>query len=284
MGSELVIRKIAFPTPARIHLFGVFLLVCLLFSSTTLSHALAGPIAQDYQTADSSITPGALVSLTSDHLVVPANTSKTALIGVATDQPSVSVSDNTSNNVHVAVSGSAAVLVSDVNGAIAAGDRITISPFDGIGMKATVSSVIVGIAQTSLQNTHVTAQKVTDKYGKTSTIHVGLLSVAIGVTYYTATSQSGLSAFVPTFLQNLANTVSGKQVSPLRVLAGTAAVLFGFLTIIIMLYTSTRGAMTALGRNPLAQSVIRKGLVDVAVTAVAVLIIANVVAYVLLAV
>jgi len=41
--------------------------------------------------------------------------------------------------------------------------------------------------------------------------------------------------------------------------------------------------MTALGRNPLAQSVIRKGLVDVGVTALAVLIVANVVAYILLA-
>jgi len=72
-------------------------------------------------------------------------------------------------------------------------------------------------------------------------------------------------------------------VSPLRVLAGTAAVVLGFLTIMMMLYTSVRGAMVALGRNPLAQSVIRKGLVDVAVTALAVLVVANVVAYVLLA-
>jgi len=276
-------RIITLHRPASIHFFGILLLVFLPLSAVAVTHAAAGPIAQDYHTTDSGVKTGALVSLSSGNLVVPASTSKTALVGVATDEPAVSVSDNTADNVHVAVSGSVLALVSDVNGVIKLGDRIAVSPFSGIGMKASASSVIVGIAQDDMQLSGTTTKKVTDKYGKTTTIHIGLLSVAVGVSYYTATSQSGLSAFVPTFLQNLANTISGKQVSPLRVLAGTAAVVFGFLTIIIMLYTSTRGAMTALGRNPLAQSVIRKGLVDVGVTALAVLIVANVVAYILLA-
>jgi len=275
--------KLNLPRSAKIHLFGIVLLVFLSLSPVVSVYAAAGPIAQDYQTSDSNVKTGTLVSLSLSNKVVPASTAKTALVGVVTAEPAVSVSDNSADNVHVAVSGSVPALVSDVNGIIKLGDRIAVSPFSGIGMKATASSVIVGIAQSDMQTAQMTTKKVTDKYGKTSTIHIGLLSVAVGVSFYTATSQSGLSAFVPTFLQNLANTISGRQVSPLRVLAGTAAVVLGFTTIIIMLYTSTRGAMTALGRNPLAQSVIRKGLVDVAVTAVAVLIVANVVAYILLA-
>ncbi len=277
------IRETILSGQTRIGLFGVFFVLPLIFSSSACIFAATGPIAQDYRTTDTGIAPGALVSLTADKLVVLASTSKATLIGVVTGQPAVALSDSAANNVHVAVGGSAQVLVSDINGALNAGDRITVSPFSGIGMKATDPSIIVGVAQTSLSGTHLTDQKVTDKYGKTSTLHVGLLPVTVGVTYYTAADQGGVSAFVPVFLQHLANTVSGKQVSPMRVLAGTAAVMLGFLTIIIMLYTSIRGAMVALGRNPLAQSVIRKGLVDVAFAALGVLVIANVVAYVLLA-
>ncbi|HSX06866.1 MAG TPA: hypothetical protein VLG92_04040 [Candidatus Saccharimonadia bacterium] len=276
-------REITVLRYVKNRLLGVLLLVIVLFGSCGLTFAAAGSIAQDYRTTDSGIAPGALVSLTSNKLVVLASTAKATLIGVATSQPALELSDSAANNVHVAVSGSAQVLVSDVNGTIKAGDRITVSPFNGVGMKATDPSIIVGIAQSGLQGTNLTNQKVTDKYGKASTIHIGLLPVTVGVTYYTAADQSGVSAFVPIFLQNLANTVSGKQVSPLRVLAGTASVMLGFLTIIIMLYTSIRGAMISLGRNPLAQSVIRKGLVDVGFTALGVLVIVSVVAYALLA-
>jgi len=276
-------REVILSMFAKIRLFGVFLMIFFPLFFATLSYAAAGSIAQDYRTTDTSIQPGTLISLLSGNLVVPASTAKTDLVGVATNQPAVTISDSTSNNIHVAVSGSALALVSDVNGTIKSGDPITVSPFSGIGMKATDPSIIVGISQANLQSTQLTTQKVTDKYGKTATIHVGALPLTVGVTYYTAANQGALSAFVPTFLQNLANNISGKQVSPLRVLAGTASVVFGFLTIVLMLYTSIRGAMTALGRNPLAQSVIRKGLVDVAFTALGVLVIASVVGYVLLA-
>ena len=278
-----VIRRTTSVILAKVCTLGIVLLLSLLAGSAVPSLAAAGPIAQDYKTTDNNIVPGALVSLTANGVAVAASSAQTTLVGVATSEPTVAVSDNTANNVHIAVSGSATVLVSDVNGSVKPGDRITVSPFSGIGMKATASSNVVGIAQADMRSTQLATRKVTDKYGKTSTIHVGSLPVTIGVGYYTVTSTSGLSAFVPTFLQNLANTISGKQVSPLRVLAGTAAVVLGFLTIMMMLYTSVRGAMVALGRNPLAQSVIRKGLVDVAVTALAVLVVANVVAYVLLA-
>jgi hypothetical protein len=111
---------------------------------------------------------------------------------------------------------------------------------------------------------------------------VGLLPLAVNTTYYTSSSPQGtVSAFIPPFLQDIANAITGRQVSPLRVLLGASALLLGFITAIIMLYVAIRNGMTSIGRNPLAEGALRKGLVDVIVAAIGVLVIAIVIVYII---
>ncbi len=73
--------------------------------------------------------------------------------------------DETDGGVQVATSGNAKALVSTVNGDIAVGDQIGVSPFNGVGMKAAPGSRVIGLAQTAFKTGAKGAsnQEVTDK-------------------------------------------------------------------------------------------------------------------------
>jgi hypothetical protein len=136
----------------------------------------------------------------------------------------------------------------------------------------------VGTAQKSLSSVKVATEQFKTTKGKRVTLHVGQLPVAINVAYYSAASSVGsFAGFVPPFVQNLANIVAGKAVSPLRVLIGTVALLLGFFTVALILYADVRNGVISLGRNPLAASVIRRGMVDILLAALGVLAVTGVV-------
>jgi hypothetical protein len=248
--------------------------------------AQSGAISQSYQTSSTSITQGTLLSLASkgSTVVVPAGTSNAAsLVGVAASKPLVELSTGTSSSskqssVQVAVGGITEALVSNLNGAVYVGDKITASPVNGIGMKATAASEIIGIAQTNLSSVTTVTKSFAGTNGKTVGAKVGLLPIAVNVAYYSAAPAGGsISAFVPPFLQSLANSIAGKEVSPLRVLIGAMTLILGFATIVIMLYTGIRNGVISLGRNPLAADALRKGMADILITAVGILMVTGVV-------
>lgn len=253
---------------------------CLVIISFVSSVVSAAPsaISQPYQTATSDITEGTLVSLTAakSGLVAPASASSAAtLVGIAADSPLVELSASSKHSaVQVAVSGTANAFVSDINGPVKSGDKITVSPISGIGMKATTASEIAGTAQADLRSIKTITKTFTTTDGKTASVHVGLLPITVNVGYYSAPiSQASIASILPPFLQSIANTLTGKQVSPLRVLLGTCALLLGFIAVTIMLYVAIRSQIISIGRNPLAESAIRKGLVDAIVAAIGVLLI-----------
>ena len=252
--------------------------------------AAAGAISQGYGTRASDISKGTLLSLisTGSTAVEPANSTKNSknLVGIAADKPLVELSDSAEGtSTQVVVSGSTEALVSNANGDIKAGDKITASPISGIGMKALESSEIVGTARANLDSITTVDRSVEDTDGQKKTVKVGLLPITVNVTYYSASmSQGTFSSFVPPFLQSIANTVAGRQVSPLRVLLGASALLLGFSAVIVILYTSIRNGLISLGRNPLAQGALRKGLVDVVIAAVGLLVVTTVLVYVTLAI
>jgi hypothetical protein len=259
-------------------------LVVLLLSTMT-AHAAPAGISQSYNTPSTNIAQGALLSLTSKSgsSVEPATTDNiTRLVGVAADKPLVELSKGDSSSVSVVVSGSTKALVTDLNGGVKTGDKITISPISGIGMKASDATEIIGTAQADFSSITTTGQKVAGQNGD-ETVHVGLLPIAVNVAYYSASASKGaLSSFVPPFMQSLANSLAGKQVSPLRVLIGAIALLLGFITVISMLYASIRSGVTSIGRNPLAERALRKGLVDVVIAAIGLLIVTAVIVYIVL--
>lgn len=253
----------------------------LLVSSTALA---VGAISQGFTTSDSVVT-GSVVDLRSDsqNVVELANSSRAdRLVGVVGNKSLVELGDT--RQVQVVTSGLAQVLVSDINGTIKTGDRITASPISGIGMKATQSTTIVGAAQASMSNSSGSSQqKVTDKAGKNHTVTVASVPVQINVTYYVS-SNDHLSPLVPAFLQSLGDSIAGHNVSALRVVIGFLALLLGFLTVSVILYAAVRSGLIAIGRNPLAQGALRKGLIEVVLTAVGILLLTVMVIYIILAV
>lgn len=242
----------------------------------TCSAQASGALSQSFPTADASLKAGALAVLqgkgssitaakaTSDHAA--------QLIGVVANQPLIAINSD-SQQVQVVTSGITAAAVSDINGEVRVGDKITASPIEGVGMKALTSSEIVGTAETNLAGSGgMLTKTITDVNGKSTTVHIGTVQVQVNVSYYVA-PQSRLSAIVPTFLVNLGSSIAGKDLSPLRVLIGFSSLLIGFLIAGIMLQTAIRSGIISLGRNPLAHSVLRRGLIDVMVTSVSVLLI-----------
>jgi hypothetical protein len=245
--------------------------------------AAVGAIAQSYTTT-ADVGAGSLVRLVAKggNAVEPA-TAPGGLVGVAVNQPALQLSSGGTASVQVAVGGTAQTLVSDINGAVNVGDRITASPVAGIGMKAKATGEVIGSAQASLASVATTTRTITDKAGKQTTIRVGMIPVAINVEYFSAGTSGNLSAFVPSFLQDLANSVAGKPVAPVRVLLSLVVLLLGSIVVIVMLNSAIRTGIISIGRNPLAGPALRRGLVDVILAALGIMLIAGLTVYALLA-
>lgn len=249
--------------------------------------AADGAISQSYDTNSTNISPGALISLAASNSIVvePAdsNTNADNLIGVAANKPLLELSGDGKGGVQVVVSGTTGALVSDLNGTVKVGDRIAPSPIAGIGMKAVDSSEIVGTAQANLKDVPTVQKTVTGTNGKAVSITVGMVPVGVSVAYYSAVGSSGnTTSFVPSLLQSAANAITGRQVSPLRVLFGAAALVVGFVSVTVMLYASIRNGAISLGRNPLAEIALRRGLIDVIVAGVGVLVMTVLLVYAIL--
>lgn len=228
-------------------------------------------ISQGFHTKETNIVTGALMSLDPNDKdsVVLANTDRVAgLVGVVGDKSLLALSNNTPE-VQVAIGGTTEVLVSDINGVIHAGDRITASPIDGIGMKAVSSTQVVGTAQNGFNLQDASARTVADATGAQHTVHIGLVSIQINVSYYSPDTNQSI---VPPFLQQLANYLAGgRQVSILRIIASLFVFLLAFVSITALLVTSVRSSIISIGRNPLSEVAVRKGLLEVGLTSIGIL-------------
>lgn len=247
-------------TTARI-VIGALSSYIIIFAFAPLSDAQSSStIAQTFKasSAQGEIVSGLLVSIKNGENTVELTTQETAnkLVGVVDGSPLVSLSEG-GQGIEVVLSGTAEVLVSDINGVVWSGDKLTISPIAGVAMKSANNSQIIGTAQEGF--TPTTTKSISDRGGKRHNIHIGYVRTQIGVTSYQASG----SDFLPPFLQNAANSIAGRPVSLIRVLICSILLLLGFIAVIILVYTSTRSAMTSLGRNPLAAPAIRRGLYQI---------------------
>jgi len=240
-------------------------------------------ISQQYQTTHSDVTPASLVEVemnsTNTIRLATADTSN-RLAGVVGAKSLIELS-NGKSGVQVVTSGLTLALVSDLNGSIATGDRITASPIAGIGMKATGDAVIVGTAQGDLSKVKQDTRTIKDKQGRSQTVHIGLVAVQVNVAFYSVDSGKA-SSYVPAFLQSLANNVSGHNVSETRVLIAALVLLLLFFGVAALLYSSVRSSITAIGRNPLSAHAVRKSLFEVGLTVLALLIFCTIIIYVIL--
>lgn len=215
--------------------------------------------AQNFKSEEkkSELVTGAIVTGVpnkADHVRLATQDNANQLIGIVDNYPLLSLSDG-EKNIPVVLSGSTHAFVSDINGTIKSGDKITASPLSGVGMKATESGQVVGTATADFNEGQGTTKVVADKNGSTYTVHVQKLPIRVGVAYYNATG----SSFLPTFVQDMADSIAGKPVPIIRVLVGTVILLLAFIFTIVLTYSSTRSTITALGRNPLGSKQIIRG-------------------------
>lgn len=252
------LRLHVLPLAAALFLFALSLaqLAPVAFAQSSAS------ISQGFTADTTNVAPGALVSVRqgSTQTIELADTnSAQRLLGVVGTNPLLELSSSTGpKQVQVVINGTTNVLVSDINGPVRGGDRITASPIKGIGMRATASTQVVGVTQGSLDTGKSTTQSVKDRSGKAHDVHIGQVAMQVSVSFY----QAPASSILPPFLLKLAEAVAGKPVSVIRVLLSALLLFIATASIFVMLYSSTRSGITSLGRNPLAAKAIQKGLLQ----------------------
>jgi hypothetical protein len=172
---------------------------------------LAATISVSYNT-QKAIPTGTLVAIDGQNngAVVPADdTTNNNILGVVVDKGTASVSSGpAAQQVEVSSKGVAYALVSNINGAIGKGTPVTSSPLEGIGMAATQDGRIIGIAQSDLNEQSLDAQYQTikNKKGEDRRVLIGLVPVALDVTFYQQASSQASS--VPKFLRDVSLAIS----------------------------------------------------------------------------
>ena len=260
-------------------IFGTF--VSFIFFALSTANALSASISHPYFSTQ-KIPVDSLVSLDPKQsgYVVPANTgNQSQLFGISTTQNGSIISVNGPGSVQVATTGSAPVLVSTLNGPIKIGDQVAVSPFNGIGMEASNGLRIIGLAQSSFSANSKGAKKqvVTDRFGKTHTIYIGSVLVSIGIGTSVNPQLSNTD-----FLQKTVYNLTGRVVSPARIIFSLLIAVIAVVSLIILIYASIYGGILAVGRNPLAKNSIIRALISVLVMAILIAGLASMVIFFLL--
>jgi hypothetical protein len=255
------------------------LILCL----SPLSVQGASSIAQGFQSDDPGIVPGALVSLKSGtanavELSTIQNTDR--LLGVAGENSLIELSDGVSK-LQIVTTGEATALVSDINGTIKSGDKITTSPLAGVGMKALTSTLVIGTAQANLSNVETNSREITDKEGNKKTVKIGVIPLQVDKVFYEASQDQ--NSFVPPVLQDFANNLVGRQISPIRIILASFLIAFVFAAMVVLIYSAIRSSIISIGRNPLSESAVHKSLIQVGLTVFGILAFTVIAVYLILA-
>ncbi len=228
-------------------------------------------IAESYS-SDKPLPANSLASLKSDSTdKVEASTTGNVdtMVGVVIDRSdaSISFSNGDQKQVQIAKSGTLNVLVSNINGAVEQGDYITASPVEGVGMRATGSTKVLGIAQNNLENG--VTQKIKNDDGSEQEIKVGTVSVLISISGYIEESEN---SFIPRPVQEIANTLAGRTVSPLPILLSIGVFVVTLIIVTIIIYSMVRNGIISVGRNPLSGSAIYRNIIQLSVLVLGILI------------
>ncbi len=179
---------------------------------------ISGAVATRVPVADGQLEDGDIVSIVNDAYALSRAPYDDAVLGVVSADP-VIVVGGSEGGVPVVTSGQAMVRVSTVNGPIESGDYVTTSAIPGIGMRADAFGKVVGIALA--------------RFNAASRDALGRIPVAVSVQY-----RGGTGVFA----------LSGVLQSALALTIAFTTMLFGFM----YFGRVARGAVDAIGRNPLA--------------------------------
>lgn len=237
---------------------------------------LAQAVTQGYG-SDQTLQRGMLVSLKeSDATKVEAvkQMAGDKMYGTvvdANDAPVTLSSDG--KKVFVATAGHFEVLVSTQNGEIKAGDFITVSAIDGIGMKASdKDGVVIGHALADFDGkaNAISSAQVKDSSGRTQSVNIG--RVDTDITVGKNPNLKGTEANLPEVLQRASEAIAGKPVNPVRVYIGLFVFLISSIVSVILMLGGIRSAIISIGRNPLGKKAIIRGMFQVIITGITIFI------------
>jgi hypothetical protein len=249
---------------SRLLPFSLFIITgsLLLAGIAPVTAATSATISHAYKAA-TSLQAGSLVSLdnTRQGFIQLADiTNVQRLIGVTVaDHDSLLAIDQGQNMVQVVTRGSTTALVSTLTGDIRPHDKLTVSPFSGVAMKAITGYTAIGTAETafSANSPGATTKVITDKQGHQQEIAVGYIRLALGI----GTTQSGgqaLSGF-----QRLGKSLTGRTLPTYRIIVSLVIAIITLAILLTLLYASLFGSIISIGRNPMARRAVLGSLVSV---------------------
>ncbi len=244
------------------------------------AHALT-TISESYQAAN-KIPVGSLVSLVKDSQtqVEPSYTANVDnLLGVVINPDSslLSVSTGNTGQVQIATDGTLPVLVSNLNGEIKRGDHITASPLKGLGMLANGNVRVVGIAQGEM--TSKKEETIKDTEGKDQKVTIGEIPVLINVAYFFKEPEKSI---VPASLQNVANSLAGREVKPVPIIISGAIFIVTAIVVMSIIFSLIRHSIISVGRNPMSQSAVYRDVIQLSALVIGILAVATISIYMVL--
>jgi hypothetical protein len=268
-----------------LRVFSVSTSIALALGMPAICFAAAG-LAQGYR-ATESLPSGSLVSVDSQNTnsVVSANADRLeGLVGVVVNSnDALLLVSSGLDQVQVATTGVVTSLVSDLGGDIAVGDKIAPSAINGVGMKATTSTKVVGIAQAvfNSKSEGVVKRTIKDRAGNSKEVSVGRIPVIVGVAYYVVGTGSDKTV-IPAFIQNLANEIAGRKVSPLPIIVSVVIIIISLIVVTSLVYGAIKSSIISIGRNPLSQGAVYRSLLQVSALAMGILLVATTTVYLIL--
>lgn len=185
----------------------------------------------------------------------------------------------------VATEGVIDTLVSTNNGAIKAGDPITVDAVEGVGEKALNSGRIIGIAQANFSGQESNSRQFTVRTGtEEKSVQIGTIPVKVAVQMFSVgsgTSLSGTGQNRSKALQ-IADSIAGQTVRPLALIVAGLVLLLGVFISAFLVTSSGYASLISIGRNPLAEKRIVRSLVKMLLIAVGVFVASIVLSYAVL--
>jgi hypothetical protein len=189
--------------------------------------------------------------------------------------------DADNKEVQVVTSGVTYGLVSNINGDIKTGDKITTSPIRGVGMKAVESTVIIGTSQADFSTGNAVEQTIEQKGGNPKTVLISAVPIQVNVAFYQPPQQDATN--LPPILNDLASSVAaGRQVPPVRILVALIILMVALISMAVLLYSSVRSSVISIGRNPLSEHAVYKSLWQVGLIVLGILLLTLIAIYLIL--
>ena len=254
----------------KTNLLAVIFVFTVLFLPAA-AHALT-TLSQGYFVHD-KISLGSIVSLdsnSSDQVSPSTNSNSDSMLGVVIDSGNalLALTSGKGSQIQVATSGTAQVLVSDINGDVNKGSHITASPINGVGMTASDNTKVIGIAQDSLDASGATEESYTSKDGQKHTVKVGLVPVIINVSYFYKQPNKTL---IPSAIQNIANALAGKSVNTVPILISAGIFIITLIVVVSIIYSMIHSSIISVGRNPMSQTAIYRDVIQLSVLVLVIL-------------